>query len=165
MIERRRGFSTENRAEAAIEIVEAKRHHCGQMARRMRQSQGCAIARMGIDAHRELVRVFERSPFRRSVFQDGELVAMGGVVGSALAPHGCVWLALGEDFAKNHPITVTREALRWTRRLMETKTALTAICLVGDGVSRRFADFLSFKDGEPELSPEYSTLVYSRKAA
>lgn len=79
MIERRRGFSTENRAEAAIEIVEAKRHHCGQMARRMRQSQGCAIARMGIDAHRELVRVFERSPFRRSVFQDGELVAMGGL--------------------------------------------------------------------------------------
>src|SRR5277367_6666541 len=167
MIERCQGVSAESEAEtrsAMIAVVEAKRHHCGLMARRMRQSQGDAIAGIGVDPHREMVRVFERSSFRRSVFWDGELVAMGGVIGSALAPHGYVWLALGEGFARDHPVAATREALRWTRRLMKEKTALTAICLNGDGISRRFAEFLGFKDGGPEFSPEYAALVL-RKAA
>jgi hypothetical protein len=68
------GVSAESEAEAGsamIAVVEAKRHHCGLMARRMRQSQGDAI---GIDVHREMVKVFERSSFRRSVFWKEELV-------------------------------------------------------------------------------------------
>jgi hypothetical protein len=146
-----------------IEILEAKRHHCGMMVRKMRQVQGAAIAGIGVDPHREMVRVFERSSFRRSVFWNGELVAMGGVIGASLAPHGCVWLALGEEFVSNHPIAATRETLRWMRRLMQEKTALTAICLNGDGISRRFAEFLGFKDGEPEFSPDYSALVCRRE--
>ena len=144
-----------------IKTTESMRHHCGQMARKMRQSQRDAITNMGVDVHAELVRVFERSSFRRSVFLNGELVAMGGVIGATLAPHGNVWLALSEDFAGRHRIAVAREALRWMFRLMETRTALTAICLLEDAPSWRFAQFLGFRP-EQDFDNRTATIVCRR---
>lgn len=144
-----------------IEIIEARRHHCGQMARAMRQSQRDAIRNIGVDVHAELVRVFGRSSFRRSVLSDGKLVAMGGVVGSSLAPHGNVWLALAEDFSTRHRVAATREAVRWIRRLMETRTTLTAICLLEDAPSWRFAHFLGFRS-EQDFDRDCAMLVRRR---
>ena len=80
--------------EGAIEVVEAKRHHCGAMARRMRKAHRDILASGGIDAHRELVMMFGQSSFRRSVFSKGKIVAMGGSreAGSPrTASHGWFW--------------------------------------------------------------------------
>lgn len=144
-----------------IEVVQSKRQHCGPMARRMRQSERDALVHAGVDPHRELVRVFERSSFRRSVFMNGELAAMGGVIGPAIAPHGYVWLALAEGFSTSRRVLVAREAVRWVRRLRKTRTALIAICLLEDAPSWRFLQFLGF-ESEQEFGPGHATLVHRR---
>jgi hypothetical protein len=129
----------------------------------MRRSQQDAIANVGVDVHAEMVRVFDRSSFRRSAFVDGKLVAMGGVVGSMLAPHGFVWLALAEDFSARHRIAVAREAKRWTGRLTETRTALTALCLLEDAPSWRFLQFLGFEPEPQSSESARAMLIYRRR--
>lgn len=102
MIERLCGVSAKS-AETMIEVVEAKRHHCGMMARRMRKVHRDILASGGVSAHRELIWVFGQSSFRRSVFFEGEIVAIGGITGSRLSTQGVAWLVLAEEF-RNHPL-------------------------------------------------------------
>jgi hypothetical protein len=136
-----------------IEVVEAKRHHCGAMARRMRKVHRDILASGGIDAHRELVMMFGQSSFRRSVFSDGKIVAMGGITGSWLATHGVAWLVLAEEF-RNYPVTVVRHALRLLKQEMRTRSELAATILLDDDAALRFAVYLGFHishdgDGAP----------------
>jgi hypothetical protein len=148
MIER--GFSSKSEA---IEVLEAKRHHCGMMARRMRRVHRDILASGGIDAHRELVMMFSQSSFRRSVFSKGRIVAMGGITGSWLATHGVAWLVLAEEF-RNYPVTVVRHALRLLKQEMQTRSELAATILLEDDAALRFAVYLGFHvshddDGAP----------------
>ena len=136
-----------------IEVVEAKRHHCGAMARRMRKVHLDILASGGVSAHRELVWVFGQSSFRRSVFFEGEIVAMGGITGSWLATHGVAWLVLAEEF-RNHPVTIVRHAVRLLKQEMRTRSELAATVLLGDEAALNFAVYLGFHvshddEGEP----------------
>ena len=136
-----------------IEVVEAKRHHCGAMARRMRKVHLDILASGGVSAHRELVWVFGQSSFRRSVFCEGKIVAMGGITGSQLSTQGVAWLVLAEEF-RNHPVTVVRHAKRLLKQEMRTRSELAVTILLEDDAAWRFAIYLGFHvshddDGAP----------------
>lgn len=132
-------------------IIEAKPWHCGQMARALRAEHREVIARIGIDCHKELRARFNASSFRRAWLIDGQLAALGGVVGSKLSSCGMVWLALSH-VAGRFPLETVREARRQLAELMQTKRDLWTTILDDDAASKRFAIFLGFVPGEEILA-------------
>jgi hypothetical protein len=127
-----------------FEIIEARPHHCGQMARIVRQEYRHRFEAMGFQPHRELRVEFDRSYFRRAWLIDGRLAALGGVAGTMAGSAGYVWLALSEA-AMSKPLAVVREAKRQLAEIMETKTAIQARILTDDEPARRFALFMGFR--------------------
>jgi hypothetical protein len=126
-----------------FQIVEARPWHCGQMVRLLRAEQQRAIARLGVDSHRELRSRFETSAFRRAWLIDGTLAGLGGVTGSLLAAEGYVWLALS-DAASRYPLAIVREARRQLAEAGVMKRLLVTSILDGDDGAKRFAIFLGF---------------------
>lgn len=127
----------------AFSIVPARAYHCGQMVRLLRTEQAQAVARLGVDSHKELRARFDASSFRRAWMIDGKLAGLGGVTGTNLSRRGYVWLALTND-ALNYPMTIVREARRQMGDIMGTKREVLTTILDGDDASKRFAIFLGF---------------------
>lgn len=126
-----------------FEIVEAKRHHCGIMARAMRVNHQ-RVADMPIASlHREIASCFDQSHFRKAWLIDGNLAALGGVIGTLASPSGTVWLALTEK-ATRYPIAIIKEARRQLDRLMFTQREIVSTVLLDDAPARRMAIFLGF---------------------
>jgi hypothetical protein len=136
-----------------FQVIPARAHHCGMMARRLRVDHFLAMARAGLDPHHELRDRFYDSLFCRSWLIDGQIEAMGGVSGPNVAAIGYVWLALSEK-AMAYPLAVVREAQRQLDDLMVTKRQLVTMLLNGDDTARRFAVFLGFvpSSGEPGMT-------------
>jgi hypothetical protein len=128
-----------------FEIIEAKEHHCGQMARRIRWEHRIAVDRAGSGdrIHKELRSCFEQSSFCRAWLIDGKLAALGGVTDTALSSNGMVWLVLTEE-AKRYPVQIVKEARCQLRQIMQTKRELTTTILSGDAAAMRLAVFLGF---------------------
>lgn len=125
------------------EIVDARLHHCGQMSRLLRTEHHGALAKLGINTHRELRARYNESPFRKAWIVDGELAALGGVMGSTLATAGFVWLALSQR-ATRYPLAIVREARRQLDEIMLVKRELATTIINGDEAAKRLAIFLGF---------------------
>lgn len=154
---------------ATFQIIAAKPYHCGAMVRRLRREQAQAVARLGVDSHRELSERFAASAWRRAWLADGELAALAGVTGSALSAQGFVWLAL-TDRAARYPLAIVREAKRQLDDLMATRRLLVTSILDGDLAARRFAIFLGFtlaaeEDAQPAASRAGRRILAQRAAA
>ena len=102
-----------------------------------------AVAKLGLDSHRELAGRFGQSAFRRAFLIDGVLEGLGGVTGSMLSSEGYVWLALSNKAAR-HPLVLVREASRQLAEIMVTKRLLMTSLLEDDFAAKRFAIFLGF---------------------
>ena len=126
-----------------FEIVEGRRHHCGQMARAMRRDYLVALLTADAKPHRELIDCFEQSAFRKAWLIDGKVAAVGGVIGTLMNGEGMVWLALSQE-ATRHPKAVIVEARRQLAGLMRTRRELRASIFEGDEASLRLAIFLGF---------------------
>jgi hypothetical protein len=126
-----------------FQIIDAKPYHCGQMIRALRREHKAAWAEFGIEPHRELRERFAVSCFRRAWLIDGKLAALGGVVGTALAPVGYVWLTLSE-LALRYPIATVREVERQLAEIMTVKRELAILILPQDKSAMRLAIFLGF---------------------
>lgn len=124
-------------------IIDAKPHHCGQMVRLLRIEHQSAIARLGLNSHRELRERFDQSSFRRSWLIDGKLAALGGVTGAKISGHGFLWLAISER-ARKYPVAIVKEARRQLAEVMLVKRELATTILNGDDAARRLAVFLGF---------------------
>jgi hypothetical protein len=125
------------------EIIPARAHHCGQMARRLRATHLGLLLCAGIDPHAQLRARFYESAFCKSWLIDGQLAAMGGVVGSCTARAGYIWLALSE-LAMKHPVATVREAKRQIEDIMRTRREVQTVLIVGDEAATRFATFMGF---------------------
>lgn len=128
------------------EVVEAERADVGRVFRRLRDGHRQCLMGIGMDrrhALREFRKVFDESAFRRAWLHDGEVVAVGGVTGSLLSPHGFVWLALSQDVIR-FPLEIIRESRRQLGEIMKTKTELATTILANDAVALRFCAFLGF---------------------
>lgn len=127
-----------------VERIEAKAWHCGQLARRLRLEHRDVLDDMGVDAHRNLRMTFEASVFATTWKIDGEVAAMAGVVGSLASPEAEVWAIIADSVATAHPVTVSRETLRFLADLPGAWSALTATILEDDAGSLDFAHWLGF---------------------
>jgi hypothetical protein len=127
-----------------FEVIEAKRRHCGQMARHLRSEQAEATARLGVDTHRRLVEVFEASSWRKAWIVDGALCGLGGLEGPILATEGVIWLALTSE-ACRYPVAMLKTARRQLQELRQTKHLIKTTILEYDSASWRFALHLGFK--------------------
>lgn len=133
-------------------IKHGRPYHCGTMARSLRHEHRDLLLRMNVPVHRDLASAFGDSSWSRAFFLDGELVALGGVTGPALASDGSLWLALSEAGLR-HWGFIAREALRQVETLMEIKRELATIVLRDDRAALRFAYFLGFNsNGEVEIN-------------
>lgn len=124
-------------------IIDARAYHCGQMARRLRVEHARCITLLGIATHYEMRRSFDESFFRRAWLIDGELSALGGVMGTTLQSAGFVWLALSQS-ALRYPVAIVKEARRQLAEIMLLKRELATTILPGDDAALRLAIFLGF---------------------
>lgn len=127
-----------------FEIVEAHAFHCGQMVRKLRTEHQSAIAKLGVNTHRELRRAFDDSSYRRALLMDGQLAGLGGVTGPAMAGTGTIWVAITQE-ATRYPQHIVRIMRRQLAEVMVVKRELTTFILSADGVSLRFARFIGFE--------------------
>lgn len=127
-----------------FEIVEGKRQHCGIIARRLRVDHRQAAERAGANIHREIIECFSQSAFCKAWLIDGQLAALGGVIGTLANSTGMVWLALSEGSAR-YPKAIITEARRQLYGLMQTKRELRASLFDDDEASIRLAIFLRFQ--------------------
>lgn len=146
-----------------FEIVEAKRHHCGQMSRALRREHFLAIFPSGTNIHAELLGCFDQSSFRKAWLMDGKLAGLGGVIGTLASPSGMIWLALSEA-ATRYPLAIVKEARRQLDGLMGVRRELTTTVVIGDGAAIRLAVFLGFHvahegPGAPALSRQSRRLL------
>lgn len=126
-----------------FEVIEARPHHCGNIVRRMRSEHRAAIARTGMDAHRELRGIFDVSMFRKAWLIDGRLAALGGVTGPALSPIGFVWVVM-TNAALRYPIEIVKEISRQMQEIMTVKRELATTIIGGDDAALRMAIHLGF---------------------
>jgi hypothetical protein len=135
------------RREHSYEIVEARLHHCGQMARMMRPQQRAAIIAAGFDPHRVMCERFRESSIRRAWLIDGRLAGIGGVTGTLLSPFGSVWVVPADWACREHPIALARVAARELDRIMQTHSEVATVLVGDDEPARRLAVFLGFHVG------------------
>lgn len=127
-----------------FEIIEGKPQHCGAMVRRLRLEHRSAIARLGVNTHRELRRAFDDSSYRRALMIDGVLGALGGVTGAAMGSRGSIWFAVTQD-ATRYPHQVCRVCRNALEEIFEVKRELHTFILPADETSFRFAKMLGFQ--------------------
>ena len=132
------------------EMTECRRWHCGQIARRMRLANKAAMTAAGCDPHREIVRRFEESSYRRAWFIDGELAAVGGVSGTLAASEGYIWMVVAE-MATRHPLALARMTLGVLAEVSMTFRMVESLMVCADERAVEFARFLGFcvVDGGP----------------
>ena len=114
------------------------------MVRKLRSEHSAAVARLGVNTHRELRRAFDTSSYRRALLIDDALAGLGGVTGSAMARAGSVWLAITQD-ATRHPHLICRLARAALDDIFAVKRELRTFILPADKTSFRFAKLLGFE--------------------
>jgi hypothetical protein len=126
-----------------VEIVEAKRRHCGLMARMMRVEHDAALRRRGINLHRAIREKFAESHYCRAAFVDGHIAGMWGLCGSPLASDGMVWLVVAQHVLK-HRRKIVELARAELVKMAEGKRYLGAAIIPEDEAACRFASFMGF---------------------
>jgi hypothetical protein len=127
-----------------FEIIEGKRWHCGEMARRLRAEQAEATVRFGEQPHRRLVEVFESSSWCKAWMIDGQLGGLGGLHGPLIASEVPIWLSLTSE-ACRYPVALMKETRRQLQEIMRTRRKIVTLIFEGDMASMRFALKLGFE--------------------
>jgi len=147
-------------------IREARTPDCGRMSRMLRAEHMVALAKVGLETHRTLRSIYDRSYYRKALMIDGELVGLGGVDGNFMSPCGYVWLAVSRE-AHHYPLTLIREIRKCLDEITLTKRILVTTVLDGDEAALRLMAFLGFSaeapgDGTGEGRPAYSAAARHR---
>jgi len=132
-------------------IVEGRSYHCGAIARRLRAGQRTP------EAHRHLRMMFASSRECRAwIDDDGELLALGGVIATLASSRGAIWLAVSEEATKRR-VAFVREAWRQLGICTAGLNEIDAVVLHGDGAALRFARKFGF---EPNTeAADYDSIV------
>lgn len=144
--------------------VEAKRFHCGRMARLLRREHAEILAASPRSIHQQLLDAFNASIVRRAWLLDGELVALVGMVGMLADDEGTIWLALSEQVSAARPIVVARTAQRFIDNMTRIRPVLTTDILSDDIKSRQLAAFLGFSAGSHSVIEGIDTVQMALKA-
>lgn len=118
--------------------------HCGRMARTMRHEHAQIMEAMKARAHRELRDTFDASSLRRAFFLNDQLVGLAGVRGTMGESSGEIWFVTTDEMSERHPLMLARTALRFMKRVMLTRYAVSTFIFADDKPGVRLAYFLGF---------------------
>jgi hypothetical protein len=139
-----------------FQIVEGRPWHCGQMTRLLRHEHQRALVFLGINSHHELRACFDGSCYRRAWFIDGDLAALGGVLGNTISTTGFLWLAISER-ARKYPVEIVKESRRQIETILTMKHEVATTILGEDKAAMRLAVFLGFHVAHGAIgAPAYS---------
>ena len=133
-----------------FEIVEARLHHCGQLARSLRREHSEAI---GMTVHQHLRALFESSTIRKTWMVDGRPAAMGGLDSPMMSDEGYLWLAVAGWAARRHRIAFVKEASRQLKAIRDKR--LYVLIALEDRASFLFAKRLGFAIREDLTPPRF----------
>jgi len=131
-----------------FQIIEAKSHHCGQMARRLfTEGDPLAISLGAAQTHREMRVCFDGSWYVRAWLIGDKVAALGGVIGQSLSTRGYLWFVLS-DLGRRHRVALVKMLLAQINNLKEIHPELI-LTVTDDSASQarnaRFAGFLGFQ--------------------
>lgn len=94
------------------QIVDADPCHLRALARTLRSADAAEVAAYGSGSAMKVIwHSWKRSTIRKTVLVDGEVAAVGGVVGSLMGGKGMPWL-LTSPAIERMPVTFARELRR-----------------------------------------------------
>jgi hypothetical protein len=134
----------------SFEIIPAKRYHCGQMARIMRDAHKEEYLRMGFNIHRRLCDCFDMSLYCKAWIIDGKLAALGGIEGPIISDIGYVWLVMTQEATK-YPIAMIKTIKKYLAEIMLVKKELAITVMETDQAALRLAVYLGFHVDHREL--------------
>lgn len=126
-----------------LELIPARRHHCGKLARALRHEHRESLERVGNNVHKALRVAYDDSAYARTLLIDGKVAVMGGITGSLLAPYGMVWIAMTQE-ATRYPIAVIKILRQQLAAAMVVRRELCTIVLGDDEGAKRLAIFMGF---------------------
>lgn len=129
--------------ENSISVVDMKRHHCGIMARKIRKEQLHPTIQDNGGIHQIIVNHFKKSDFGKSIFFNGELIAMGGIQKSFLEQDSFVWLSIS-DKLRNLKFAVILQTIRAIKKYIKNEKHILSIINTTDETSVKFAKFFGF---------------------
>ena len=130
-------------------IVPATLAHMRTMSRAMRAGDRAEVERAGADAHRLLHWLWRDSYLRRAALVDGELAAVWGCQGSAIAAEGVMWLFTAQP-VERIPLLFFRQARREVAEALTTHARVWSCVLDGYDKALRFFQMIGFSVGDPE---------------
>lgn len=126
------------------QIVPARWHHAGALARRLCSDRWLAYKASGVDPKAQLRGLVQTSLIARTCILDGRVVAMWGMTGSLLSKAGALWMAISRD-AADHPVALLKEVRNQLSYLFHVKQELRITVAEQDTKAIRFAEFLGFE--------------------
>lgn len=146
-----------------FQLIEARPHHCGQMARRLVEEGDATAVSLGVsDTHREMRTCFDGSWYARAWLIDDRIAAIGGLMGTRLSMRGYLWFVLS-DLGRKHRFALVRMLRIQIEDLTRSRRELM-LAVVADSKCRgrdvRFASFLGF-----ERVPEIMRIGLAQRAS
>ena len=124
-------------------VIQASRHHCGQMARKLRREHEEGSRAIGLGTHEGICVAFLMSSETRAWMIDGRLAAVGGLIDTFASSTGVIWLAVAQS-ATRYPVAMFKTAREWLRIFGQNKRVLRITVILADKPSIRFAESLGF---------------------
>ena len=124
-------------------VIKASRHHCGQMARRIRAEHEAGVRAVGMATHEGMAIAFLMSSENRAWMIDGKLAAVGGVIDTFVSSTGVIWLAVAQS-ATRYPLAMFKTAREWLGVFGQNRRELRTTIILADKPSIRFAERLGF---------------------
>gem|GEM_PF-512775 len=131
-------------------IVDAKINHVTCVCNGMDDASKSKASALGVNPKSRMRAYLAQSSWSKAWIKDGKCLAVGGVTGTSLSSDGTIWLAVTKDAAK-FPREALSNAFDAIDELMRTFRRLDAIIDANNRRDIRFAEYLGFDLGEPEM--------------
>lgn len=131
-----------------VECVPGRLRHAAMILPRLRSEERMEMVAFGIEGRRDIPRLVRSSLYCRALFIEGEIAALGGLVGSMLTIEPQAWL-LTTATVELHPFAFLRAMLRELDRAFEGFGAISAWAPAGAARILRFWQLAGAHIGEP----------------
>lgn len=135
---------------AQYQVVEARWHHCGALARKIRNGHWLSYVEAGLDIRALLHELWGASYHRKSWLRDGRIIAMGGLTGTMLSRSARIWFAVAPE-AEKQRFAFLRMVLSNLDEVSREKRELLTTVATNDATGRRFAEWLGFVEDGPSV--------------
>lgn len=133
----------------SITVVDTIADHVRILGQNLRQRDIEMANRVGISAHVALWRIYKRSLVCKTVFVDGEVVAIWGVSGTFLGKTGKPWF-IASPYVEDYPMKLSFRYRSELRNMLKYFQVLEDWVCEDDDKTIRLLSILGFKMEKPK---------------